>query len=682
MVNLYSSPINTWCLSWKQYDYQFRKWGLQKYGLTKTTEEESRIPSIVQSHLTTVLPTVLEEEFVTASNPNRKRRCSTHDAETSGSGLPFPLPSSSKKVKMGNKDRAPRHEHLELLPVSLTPISYPDNTDTPDFNETFRYNNDDDQTLRPTSPTFELPVLTLSESPVGFPTMVTTKTRTSDNILSDRTQLTASPDSIGVQLKLESVQSLKVDQHAYHLQLDKAVHLAQSVQQFSPDILSSLLDVTSQRHLLRVADCLDAFLDREQSFAIYKVLLAAEQATDRCRTKAQILSPAMLSCARAAETSSQRDIVREALSKRMESSKDHNTSPSEKSLAHMLLAQMFALDGQDSLALLQSNTKWNTTVSCGPVDTSFDVLAYLYYKSHGSRPFVRSREQSRPIPELTGWDAFTRKRPTSVQLASVNLGDFNSFALGLRHASLQLQPVPSDLPDPTTPVSVHLRSCLDWCINSIDDTFPGVTSSPSPFHWKSRTIAETLLPDTLAVYSYLHEQCRWEWHYRPEESFTCWKWMENTSDVLGISASELLIVCCDMVMWDNTPRMAYDYYLQLRLDFKTVKQLSDEKLVTRFLQRLYLRVVPSAWAASPTTTESENTREGGYEPTIAPSLGSSNLSYRRMRDAAASVLKRRFSPMGSEISLLSHEKMAAFTISIDSLSDMVRDSLSISNRRE
>lgn len=275
----------------------------------------------------------------------------------------------------------------------------------------------------------------------------------------------------------------------YNLQLETAVNLAQSAQQLSKDMLTRMLDETSQRHLLSAADYLDAVLDRKQSFVIYEFMLAAEQATDRDSAKPRILSPVMMSCARAAETSSQQKIAREALLKRIGPSQDYDTSPSENSLAHKLLAQIFALDGRDDLALLLPDIEWNRTLRCGSVNTSFDVLAYLHHKIHESRRFLQPQDRSRHIPELTGWDAFTRKRPSYDQLVSVNEDDFVLFALGLRDASLQFQLVPLNLPDPSTSVSEHVESCLDWCINSIDASFP--VWKIKPLDWDPRSNSET-----------------------------------------------------------------------------------------------------------------------------------------------------------------------------------------------
>lgn len=659
-VSLHYDPTESWCPSRKQYDYQFRKWGLQKYGLTKTSED-SRTPSVVQSNIVP-LP---KEEAVYVPGLSKKRAHSVSDTEVYGSGLSSSLPSPSKKVKVDDADRAPQHANAGLIPVSSTPTTNQAGNRIPDLNETSWY-NENDQELRYISPTIEPTFPSQSKCPTEILTTVTITTLLDSS--DGRTEPTASSDDLGVEMRLESMQRFEIDQSIYHQQLDKVVHLAQSSRQFLTHILiTNMLNEASRKHLLTAADYLDAVMDKNQSFAIYEVLLAAEQAADRGPVNPWILSPVMLSCARAAETTAQRKIVKEALLKRIGSSEDHDISPSENSLAQLLLEQMVALDGQDDLDLLHSKTKWNTTERRDIFNTSFDVLAYLHSKSHESRPSSQAR--SCHSPELVGWDAYIRKRPSNVWLDSVNERDLFHFAMRLRDGSRSI-----------TPVSEHVRPCLDWCIIAIDATNPAL--GVGSIHSSVKPSAETPLPDTLSVYNFLHEKLRRGNNRDSKESIACWSWAEKTRETLGISSAELLFVCCDMVMCVNKPQRVYACDYQLRQDFEYTNQLSNEKLVTRFLQRLYLRVVPLAWTTRPAVAETRATTENRYEPTMASSIRSSNPSYRRMRDAAASILKRRFSPRGSEISFISREKMASVATSIDNLSDLMRDSLSISDRRE
>lgn len=152
------------------------------------------------------LPIAPEEEVVAASNPSRKRPRSAHDAETCGSGLSSSLPSSSKKVKVDNTGNAPQHEHPKLLPVPSTPIS------NPVILNGEVGNRDDDQTLLYTSPRLDSPHLTQSESPVGILTTVTITITTLDGS-KDRIEPTTSCSILRTQLKLECMQSFKVDQN-------------------------------------------------------------------------------------------------------------------------------------------------------------------------------------------------------------------------------------------------------------------------------------------------------------------------------------------------------------------------------------------------------------------------------------------------------------------------------------
>lgn len=66
-----------------------------------------------------------------------------------------------------------------------------------------------------------------------------------------------------------------------------------------------------------------------------------------------------------------------------------------------------------------------------------------------------------------------------------------------------------------------------------------------------------------------------------------------------------------------------------------------------------------------------------YDPTIASSLRSSHTLYRRMKDTV-SLLRGRSTNNGSIASLASRNGMVSLAGSIDNLSDIMRDSLSIS----
>ncbi|KAK7978222.1 hypothetical protein PG988_005712 [Apiospora saccharicola] len=156
----------------RQYNYHFKKWGLQKYGSTITNDEESRILSVVPSRV----PTVLEEEVVDAASVNRKRPQSTDNTEIGASSLSSPLVDSSKKVKVDDNSSL-QDKHTELPAVSVTPLPNPVEIEASALNKTSGC-NDNDQVNPSTSPEFGLPAPTQSENPSHSPTTLATSNET------------------------------------------------------------------------------------------------------------------------------------------------------------------------------------------------------------------------------------------------------------------------------------------------------------------------------------------------------------------------------------------------------------------------------------------------------------------------------------------------------------------------
>lgn len=156
---------------------------------------------------------------------------------------------------------------------------------------------------------------------------------------------------------------------------------------------------------------------------------------------------------------------------------------------------------------------------------------------------------------------------------------------------------------------------------------------------------------------------------------------------------------------DDFDSLQYSMRSRLLRKIDAVQSLADEVLVTEFLQRMYLRTADrnvkpfqptkQGWLGSGVDAKepvlsigqdysvqplmSDNLLEGrDYDPTIALSVNSSNSSYRRMRNAATFLFRKRPSSKGSKLSRDSRERIYSLAESIESVSDMMRDSLSIS----
>ncbi|KAK6829511.1 hypothetical protein PG987_010095 [Apiospora arundinis] len=620
------------------------------------TSRKARLQELYSTlTLAQLMDVVVDKDF----NPTR----SIENCGTSFTSSPDNL--SSKKFKVDNEGTALQYQGLEFPPVPSA-----SNSDR-SANHICYLNNkegDSDADIIPhsTPSSADFSIRTGGKTPAILSTTDATSTETEAS--SDiETHASAEFDDFHALLSLESIQSFEVDDFisapstdnqtsgtisediVYQRHLFKAVSLVRAARSFSPRMLTSLLGRVNQRHLFSAADYLDAVWNKKRAFDVYRVLFNLEQANNENIGKWQILSPIALSCARAAEAPWQRDIVKEVLLRRMTASSDHDISRSEGMLAHMLLGQMFVLDQQYTPAKDHFESIQKPIAGCDSADSSFDILAYLYHKGLGSGMTLQPGEQN------------CKDRSIKDQVRSVNHRDFVRFALNSRYSTLSpflFGKIASDGPYPSTAVSQYVRSCIDWCSMSIDCIVPGASSFAAWLYEESSLPRTSRWEGTLALYNYLHRKWRREWHGDSQESTVRWSWMDDTRETLGISAAELLVACCDMVTHINTPRPADSSDPILRINLNKIQSGSDEDVVTIFLRNLYLRAVPFIWATGSTV------------------IG-------MMKDAAESLVNRRFTVAGSDASFNSRrETVASFAESIDTMSDMMRDSLRISDTQE
>ncbi|KAK8078251.1 hypothetical protein PG996_004421 [Apiospora saccharicola] len=470
-------------------------------------------------------------------------------------------------------------------------------------------------------------------------------------------------------------------------------------------MLSSLLDRFCQGRMSLAADWLDAMWNKHQGFSIYSLLLGVEDASDGSLPKPHVLPPMALSCARSSAHPQQRAWARELLLRRLGTSADAIISPSEKMLSHMLLAQMFALDGQTPASEHHLKSALEPTVDSKIVDTSFDVLAYLHYK------YPRPGQDSGPGDQ-------SRKAHFLHQcLPSVNHDSFVRFVREMRGSVFKRET--SDCEQPIAAVSAYVRSCIDWCAVAIsndsgelqDQFFDATklalgTLPPNASMW----------PETATLYNYFHPRLRELESGRANHSPVQWKWVGKTRQTLGISSAELLVVCCDMMTkfgllhrgytnkaFTGFGRVQYSLdHARLREDLPKMttpfaltnqpRKDSEEPLKPPLPAILESEIAPSGGDTAvfrfSTATGGSNPRwsEVGaltqdmavYEPMTTTSCRSSNSSHQRMKDAAVSIFKRRYNSIDSQMSLSSRETRWSVAGSIDRLSDMMRDSLQVS----
>ncbi|KAK8078253.1 hypothetical protein PG996_004423 [Apiospora saccharicola] len=690
-----------------QYIYQFSKWGLQKYGTTKSANDDStKLEAILED------PPVMPGEETVAVSPDRgrKRSFSTQDNESCDRVVLSSLLSARKRARVIDEDTVLRCEYANLLDLprpdspTLGPCLHDNEKD--DGNAALACESESDAD----GLSFCGPAEDLYSPHVTASTNNSTEVSASQGVITHSNTFTETGDSIiwskNPAFDPRSNLRAPASELSFQIQLDKAISMADYAKREMNRV------VNTDQSVLELADYLFAVMNRQRSFAIYERLLEADFSLQH------VLSGAALSCIRAAETPSQRDFARSLLLGRLKKMEEHAANHSERRLTHILLAEIFANDLDDvstensarQLSLHHLASAMKMTPENKTIDVSCDLLMYICSKQ------VKE--------DLYG--ARDRRTPVSYD-------DFIQFSMGLRSFT-ETNPIQTsewqDYLHPGSALFDYVVSCFRWCAISVD-----VTSLYQPFDstWlaegSSQLPGESLWLETTTLYNHLYHK----WRSTESEypiSVTHWLWMRGNRETLRISPAELLMVCCDMMTaaayvqsdplkTDNMDTMK-PLVINLPRVISTIERLPRPNLVTRFLQRLFVRtkrsgrgadlavltkeennilpipesgseireivtdIIPASWPLTPgyydrSTSKGGLTREVEYDPTIASSCGSSNASYRRIRDAAASLLRGRFRATKSRSTLNSQATSMSLPGSIDTMSDIMRDSLSISD---
>lgn len=679
-------------------------------------------------------PTALfDGDTIAALDATEKRPRATPSVEISGSRLSDPPLPLSKKAKITDEDKVSRSPLLGIhaaLPSNLpTGQTQAQSTEEPheDRNspDPAASSGVDFWLLPSPTNTVSAPVAmetssTGAKAGSGYETILMADTRLWDELVRSIEGLEVDSGVFAPPSLDQVIQKPRGDPYRRHLHM--AQRLTNAALCFPSKMLPSLISQACQSRLCRAADWLHAVWNRQDSFSIYSLLTKLEDISDGGLSRSHILSPMVLSCVRSAETPSQRTLARELLLTRLRSLAHDGIGSSETMLSHMLLAHMFAQD--EHLALSEKHLKaaLKPSMISQPVDTSYEVLSYLHYKhpQPGSTIFVEGRYA----------------HLVDQYLSSVTHHDFVEFVYGQRRTIWSLGNGSVGWDHPSAAVSSHVRCCIAWCITAVPkdkpsmfpcfDTSLQAKGSPTP--------SASTWQETVALYNYFNKVLLDEEYCRFIDTPLSRSWTENTRESLGISATELLAVCCDMIAqlgsvhggYTNKKFSNYDILVlelgSIRDDLAKLARQSDEEIVTQFLRHLYMRTTPFALvrdaeeqspgspqpaASTISTSESAPTRDytGASqfptatsssishrstrdeltrdttidEPMATSSLRSSDTSYKRMKDAAASIFNRRFNSMGSRFSLSSRELRLSLAGSIDRMSDIMRDSLRISN---
>ncbi|KAK8039851.1 hypothetical protein PG993_008262 [Apiospora rasikravindrae] len=705
----------------KQYVYQFSKWGLHKYDTIKRDSEA----------VSNQLPTVPEEDRNDVSDPGSKRPRSFPSIELCPSGLPSSVPSYRKRAKVNDEEgevsvlRCPTLDSTALLPVSHSNLL----TGDVRFCNFEGGNGDEDKAFRSYSPTPDSHSSSeFTNVQARYPTTNSVSLRT-DAISDDKwpefiesfiaDEVYKPYLSVSSSSEKHNEDAAPASERTFQLYLGKAAELADYAKK------SISWGLTNRPMMMDpspfyAADYLYAVLNKQRSFHIYAQLLEADPSTHH------VLPEMVLACARAAKTPEQRKFVQALLTTRLNKAVGRIINPSERSLANLLRERM--LDPNNRLGAAWTERRAST-------HSSFEILIYLYERNthepiceagldelaHQSvadhmasishDDFVQSISACRHPP-------LSEQAPERYNYLSLAMSDcvrscVNWCATQIDSPMLY-ESFDTDWLSQGTPwsrmcrwrefIAVYIHLYHKWRSSESDILM-------SPTHWG--------------------------WKYKTREKLGI-----STAELLAVCCDMVTQDHSDSIPRERAVIVENDEdpYAYVEDNIRRLQHLTNNEIVTMFLRHLYLRTTDfpqaneyadirellrppienepdislSAGQVSETETPAEvesemiptqvetfdpprstvprhftdssssaySVKDVGYDPTIASSCRSSSSSYRRMKDAAASFLKSRFSNTGSHFSLSSGERAISLAESIENMSDTMRDSFRISGAPE
>ncbi|KAK6064287.1 clr5 domain-containing protein [Seiridium cupressi] len=457
--------------------------------------------------------------------------------------------------------------------------------------------------------------------------------------------------------------------------LEAALKIAKNFTEFRKKGAFYLLRDRDQALFQETADFLDAASYDEGACNLYALLLLIEEA--KAPEHLEIITPLLVSCARSARSQSQCRLVQEILSKRLKRTEDDSARSTKRFLAYILLARTHALQGEfretrDQLEKAWCHVPHSNQYVYSPPDTALhtfpplDTLAYLY---HGRLSLISlaANNELQPSP------------PVIPKL--VSYGGLEIFITTLRRLNWTfrgLGPCPSG-----RHMSDYVRSCITWCLDILIPSdaphclFPSGWGKPEPdplVLQEKQTIITNLF---FRLYGARREITKSE----GQSPF----WVHYSHEELGISASVLLRICCELIAEDG---------------FENVLRQGHEALASRYLQRLYERtiIIPhldkylefQQLDLPPKQSVLQKLRPQARqhllltrsrELTMASSLRSSDTSFKRMKEAASSMWQRATSRIWSDCDLPSnalHDTRNSLPFSVIShLSDRMEKTLSL-----
>ncbi|ETS87758.1 hypothetical protein PFICI_01586 [Pestalotiopsis fici W106-1] len=407
-------------------------------------------------------------------------------------------------------------------------------------------------------------------------------------------------------LALEQLNRLR---HGYSVQYSNlafCLDLAQNLEGFDTLSDSFYLPSQAEEGLKVVADYLFVVDQFEAASNIYSVLLVAEESETHSRTRSHtevlLLTPRVVAAFRSARTVPQCQLVQDVLLKRIKSNENRDVSISELFIVHSFLADCFRKQGQFSDRLNHLVQSWTIAHRLNEEGDSrlapdHSLLLYLYYKS--AFPELPSSNFLN-VADLT--DIPSRpQRLGAYGATSIGYDDFMAFCALVKNLGQEEEAIRRDNGAADRRILRCVRDCVVWC-GSIERGTRKETSLSKRFEnvldaWKGDTTVSSDQPYGGTV---------------PEIEF-------------GISTAENLHVC--------------DQISSCIGDMKGLSAISYQKLVDLHFEFLFKRVSTNLGRQHSQVISNSSSRLS-IASAIAPSIGSSNASFRNFRDVSHSMKKR------------------------------------------
>lgn len=325
-----------------------------------------------------------------------------------------------------------------------------------------------------------------------------------------------------------------------------------------------------------------ALLLKEDAFDIYSSLLSAEDG-GMPMTPRRLITPLLACCMRSAESQLQHRIMEGILLNRLRDFQRGRAGSAELFMAHAFLAQSCSRQGNlfdASFHRAEASEMVCTFGSGKDMDESLDILLYIQH--------CRFESPNLEVDLAVAYDEIEKSQPVQ----DVNYDNLVSFIMNHRYPELRLASylrgftprLSADL------IPTYVRSCLSWC----ETARRGIKPPRMDRFWRDMPTRSAepcgQWAETIALFATL-----WDEQCGNGTLDSCgWFWMRDPEDKIGISAEEVLSICCQLANgaapWSSAISEE-SLWERFSDGLEGIRSKSDQDIASRFLQVLYVRSI-------------------------------------------------------------------------------------------